>query len=55
MDKLLAEKSALSGRLNNKKFVENAPKEVIEETQTKVDEISIQQEIIEKLINSLKD
>lgn len=55
LDKLLTEKSSLSGRLNNKNFVANAPKEVIEETQAKVDEISIQQKIIEKLINSLKD
>lgn len=55
LDKLLAEKNALSVRLSNKKFVENAPKEVIEETQAKVDEISIQQEIIENLIKSLKD
>jgi len=54
LNKLLAEKNALTGRLSNKKFVDNAPKEVIEETQTKVDEISIQQEIIEKLIESLK-
>lgn len=55
LDKLLAEKNSLSGRLSNKKFIENAPKEVIEETQAQVDEISIQQEIIEKLIDSLKD
>lgn len=55
LDKLLIEKKSLSGRLNNKNFTDNAPKEVIEETQTKVDEISIQQEIIEKLIESLKD
>lgn len=55
LDKLLAEKNSLSGRLNNKNFVDNAPKEVIDETQAKVDEISVQQEIIEKLIESLKD
>lgn len=54
LDKLLNEKNSLLGRLNNKKFTENAPKEVIEETQAKVDEISVQQEIIEKLIESLK-
>lgn len=54
LDKLLNEKNSLLGRLDNKKFVDNAPKGVIEETQAKVDEISIQQEIIEKLINSLK-
>jgi len=54
LDKLMGEKNALTGRLSNKKFVENAPKEVIEETQAKVDEISVQQEIIEQLIISLK-
>lgn len=55
LDKLLAEKKSLSGRLNNKNFTDNAPKEVIDETQAKVDEISVQQEIIEKLIDSFKD
>lgn len=55
LDKLVAEKNSLLGRLNNKKFTDKAPKEVIEETQAKVDEISVQQEIIEKLIASLKD
>ncbi len=55
LEKLLTEKKALEGRLNNKNFVDNAPKEVVEETKTKVDEISLQQEIIEKLIVSLKD
>lgn len=55
LDKLSTEKNSLSGRLNNKKFVESAPKQVVEETQAKVDEISAQQEIIEKLIESLKD
>lgn len=54
LDKLLAEKNSLTGRLKNKNFVDNAPKQVIEETQAKVDEISVQQEIIEKLIKSLK-
>lgn len=55
LDKLLAEKNSLLGRLNNKKFVESAPKQVVEETQAKVDEIAAQQEIIENLIESLKD
>lgn len=55
LNKLLSEKNSLLGRLNNKKFVESAPKQVVEETQAKVDEISAQQEIIEKLINSLND
>lgn len=55
LDKLVNEKKSLSGRLSNKNFVANAPKEIIEETQAKVDEILLQQEIIEKLIDSLKD
>lgn len=55
LDKLSNEKKSLAGRLSNKNFVDNAPKEVIEETQAKVDEISVQEAIIEKLIDSLKD
>lgn len=55
LDKLLAEKNSLLGRLKNKNFVDNAPKEVVAETQGKVDEITTQQEIIEKLIKSFKD
>lgn len=55
LDKLTNEKNSLMGRLNNKKFVENAPKEVIDETKAKVDEISTQERIIENLIGSLKD
>ena len=54
LDKLVSEKTSLLGRLNNKKFTDNAPKEVIDETQSKVDEISVQQEIIEKLVESLR-
>lgn len=53
LDKLTAEKNSLLGRLNNKNFTANAPKQVIEETQAKADELSAQQEIIEKLIASL--
>lgn len=54
LDKLLVEKNSLLGRLKNKNFVDNAPKEVVEETQAKADELSNQQKIIEKLIESLK-
>lgn len=54
LEKLLAEKNALQCRLKNKKFVENAPKEVVEETKEKVNEISVQQKIIEDLVKSLK-
>jgi len=55
LDKILNEKNSLLGRLNNAKFVDNAPKEVIEESKTKVEELLVQQELIEKLIESLKD
>ena len=55
LDKMMNEKNSLLGRLNNKKFTDSAPKEVVQETQAKVDEISVQQEIIEKLISSFKD
>lgn len=54
LDKLLNEKNSLLGRLKNKKFIDNAPKEVIEETQAKADELSAQQAIIENLLKSLK-
>ncbi|MFA7658567.1 MAG: valine--tRNA ligase [Candidatus Gastranaerophilaceae bacterium] len=53
LDKLTAEKNSLTGRLGNKNFTDNAPKEVIEETQAKAAELSVQQGIIEKLIESL--
>lgn len=55
LDKLLSEKNSLLSRLNNKNFVDNAPKEVIDETRAKADELSAQQGIIEQLLNSLKD
>lgn len=55
VDKLTAEKNSLTGRLNNKKFVDNAPKEVVEETKAKIEELSQQEQIIVKLIESLKD
>lgn len=55
LDKLSAEKNGLEGRLKNKNFTQNAPKEVVEETKNKVDELSAQQKIIKDLIKSLKD
>lgn len=54
LEKLSVEKNALQGRLKNKKFVENAPTEVVEETKAKVNEISVQQKIVEDLLKSLK-
>jgi len=54
LDKLTAEKSSLSGRINNPKFVANAPQELIEQTKTRIEEIEIQEKSINDLINSLK-
>ncbi len=54
LDKLLAEKNSLFGRINNEKFVANAPKDLIEQTKTRIDEITIQENSITKLIKSLE-
>ena len=54
LDKLLKEKSSLEGRVNNPKFVEKAPKELVEETKAKIEELSCQQKAIEDFINLLK-
>lgn len=54
LDKLTAEKSSLSGRINNPKFVANAPQELIEQTKTRIEEIEIQEKSINDLIKSLK-
>lgn len=55
LDKLLGEKNSLTGRMSNKKFVENAPQDVIDQTNARIEEISVQQATIEELIASLKD
>ena len=54
LDKLLKEKSSLEGRVNNPKFVEKAPKELVEETKANIEELSGQQKAIEDFINLLK-
>lgn len=54
LDKLATEKKSLEGRLNNEKFVASAPEQVVEETKNKVNEISLQEKMIDKLIASLK-
>ena len=54
LDKLLAEKNSLSGRMNNEKFVANAPKKLIEQTKSRIDEITGQETTIKALIESLK-
>ena len=54
LDKLVAEKNSLAGRMNNEKFVQNAPKDLIEQTKARIEEISIQENAINELIISLK-
>ena len=54
LDKLLKEKSSLEGRVNNPKFVEKAPKELVDETKAKIEELANQQKAIEDFINLLK-
>ena len=53
LDKLTAEKNSLSGRINNPKFVANAPQELIEQTKARIAEIKIQEKAIKELIKSL--
>ena len=52
--KLSAERNSLEGRINNPKFVSNAPAELIEQTKTRINEIIVQEESINTLISSLK-
>ena len=54
IEKLNKEKMSLDGRLKNKNFVEKAPKELIEETQARADELNSQINAIQELIESLK-
>ncbi len=54
IEKLNKEKMSLEGRLKNKNFVEKAPKELIEETQARADELNSQINAIKELIETLK-
>ena len=54
LDKLTGEKKSLAGRINNPKFVANAPKELIQQTKERIAEIEIQESAINELIASLK-
>ena len=54
LDKLKNEKRSLEGRVKNEKFVANAPKEVLEQTKNRIEEISVQEKTINELIDSLK-
>ena len=54
LEKLGNEKKSLLGRINNPKFVANAPQELIEQTKSRVEEIELQEGTINTLIASLK-
>ncbi len=54
LEKLLKEKDSLVGRINNPKFVEKAPQQLVDETKAKIEELEGQQKAIEDFINLLK-
>ena len=54
LEKLTNEKNSLLGRMKNEKFVANAPKELVEQTNARIEEISVQENVIRDLIESLK-
>ena len=54
LEKLNKEKMSLEGRMKNEKFVSNAPKELIEQTTSRIDELTVQVNAIQELIDSLK-
>ena len=54
LDKLISEKKSLEGRINNPKFVANAPQDLIQQTKDRISEIQTQENTIIKLIDSLK-
>ena len=53
LEKLLAEKQSLTGRMSNENFVKNAPQEVLDKTQARIDEINIQANAIKELVATL--
>ena len=54
LDKLTNEKNSLMGRMKNEKFVANAPQELVEQTNARIEEITAQEGVIKDLIESLK-
>ena len=54
LEKLTNEKNSLMGRMKNEKFVANAPKELVEQTNARIEEITVQENVIKDLIESLK-
>ena len=54
LGKLQNERKSLEGRINNPKFVANAPEALIKQTKDRIDEILVQENAINDLISSLK-
>ncbi len=55
LEKLSGERKSLEGRINNPKFVSNAPKELVDQTKARISEILIQESAINNLIASLSN
>lgn len=55
MAKLTNEKNSLEGRMKNEKFVANAPAELIEQTKSRIEELTNQENVIKDLIKSLAE
>jgi len=53
LEKLLAERQSLTGRMKNENFVKNAPQDVLDKTQARIDEINVQADAIKELVASL--
>ncbi len=54
LGKLQNEKKSLEARINNPKFVANAPADLIKQTKDRIEEINVQEAAINELIVSLK-
>jgi valyl-tRNA synthetase len=54
LEKLTNEKNSLLGRMKNEKFVANAPKELVDQTNARIEELTVQENVIKDLIDSLK-
>ena len=53
LEKLTNEKNSLLGRMKNEKFVANAPKELVDQTNARISELTVQENVIKDLIKSL--
>ncbi len=54
LEKLTNEKNSLLGRMKNEKFVANAPKELVDQTNARIEELTVQENVIKDLIESLR-